>query len=124
MVTMYLPTIPDSLWHKATLSLVFMLCLSLCACMKYQYQPDPVEPEKSASEFTTRHLHDPGLQAYLLDNGYQINRRPLDQWDLQALSLAACYFHPQLPIAITEYNLKKTLEQTASRRINPKINIP
>ncbi|OGT33041.1 MAG: hypothetical protein A2W28_05800, partial [Gammaproteobacteria bacterium RBG_16_51_14] len=44
--------------------------------------------------------------------------------DLQALSLAACYFHPQLPIAIAEYNLKKTLEQTASRRINPRINIP
>jgi outer membrane protein TolC len=63
-------------------------------------------------------LTDPGLQAFLtaVRPG-----RSVSTWDLDQLSLAALYFHPDIPLARTQVALAQAQAQTASARPIPAI---
>jgi len=94
------------------------------ACAKYQYEAKPVKPEQIADEFMSRRLDNPELRDFFQQYGYPLQQWPLVEWDLQALSLAAYYYHPELQIAIAQHGLKKASELIAAEKINPGINIP
>jgi len=92
--------------------------------VKYQYETKPVNPELVTREFNIRRLDSTELKDFFQEYGYLLRQWPLTEWDLQALSLAAYYFNPELQVAIAQHKVKIAQEQTAGQRINPDVNIP
>ena len=87
------------------------------------YQPQPLSPEKSAAQFDSRRLDDSGLQAFMTNNaGDAPASWPLKKWDLNSLTLAAFYFHPDLAVARAQWHLAEAGVVTASARPNPSVS--
>jgi len=81
-------------------------------------EPEPLDPARSEAEFRARRLDDPGVLAYLESHG--VPRRPA--WQLDALTLAAFYYHPDLDIARARLLGARGAEQTAGAVPNPTLN--
>jgi len=77
--------------------------------------PAPMEPEKTAQQLESRSLSDPGLQRFVGD-------RP--KWDLDSLTLAAFYFHPDLDVARAEAAVARAAIVTGGERPNPTLTLP
>lgn len=87
------------------------------------YQSQPVAPEKSAAQFDARRLDDPGLKAFLAENaGAALAGWPLEKWDLHSLTLAAFYFHPELAVARTQWQVAQAGVLSAGGRPNPSLS--
>jgi len=87
------------------------------------FQPQPLAPEQSAAQFDARRLEDPGLQLFLTQNGSGTPAEwPLAKWDLNALTLAAFYFHPDLAVARAEWRVAQTGVLAAGARPNPSVS--
>ena len=90
----------------------------LCACA--------IAPASSISPLTTaaaldrRSLDDPGLAAFLA--GVGAPRSPGPAWDLDALTLAAVYFHPDLDIAYARLAVADAGVTTARQLPNPTLD--
>ena len=78
----------------------------------------PLDPAKSEAEFLARRLDDPGLTTYLQSQGLTL--RPA--WTLEALTLAAFYYHPDLDIARARLMGAKGAETSAGAWANPTLN--
>ncbi len=88
------------------------------------FQPKPLAPEKSAAQFEARRLDDPGLKAFLAENsGGKLPGWPLEKWDLNSLTLAAFYFHPDLAVARAQWRVAEAGVLTASARPNPTVSV-
>ncbi len=72
----------------------------------------------------SRNLDDIRLNNHLLGYGYPVKQWPLPEWDLDALTLAAYYFHPELQVAIAEFRKAMIHAEMVTRRINPGVEIP
>jgi len=87
-----------------------------------RFHPQPVSPEQTAAQLESRRLDDPGLKAYLEKNlGHPLADWPLRQWDLNSLTLAAFYFHPDLDAARAQWRLAEAGIKTAGARPNPSV---
>lgn len=76
--------------------------------------------EKSAAAFAARSLSDPGLRRFLRENlGHEVT----DQWDFEALSWAAFYFHPSLEVARAQWASARSAESVARQRPNPTLTL-
>lgn len=88
------------------------------------FQPQPLSPEKSAAQFDLRRLDDPGLKKFLAQNlGRELPVWPLEKWDLNALTLAAFYFHPDLEVARAQWRAAEAGARTAGARPNPSVSV-
>ena len=81
-------------------------------------ESEPIDPARSEAEFRARRLEDPGVLAYLESHG--VPRRPA--WQLDALTLAAFYYHPDLDIARARLLGARGAERTAGAVPNPTLN--
>ncbi len=87
------------------------------------YQPQPVSPEQTAAMLESRRLDDPGLRTFLEQNlGLPLAGWPLENWDLNELTLAAFYFHPALEVARTQWLVAAAGVKTAGARPNPSVS--
>jgi outer membrane protein TolC len=86
------------------------LLLASCA----SFQPRPIVAAKSSADFNSRTLSDPGLRAFLA--GQEAANSP---WNLNRLSLAAAYFHPDVALARAEAKEAAAGIKTAQMRPNP-----
>ena len=77
--------------------------------------PAPISPETTAQQLESRSLRDPGLQKFVGD-------RP--KWDLDSLTLAAFYFHPDLDVARAEAAVARAAIVTGGERPNPTLTLP
>src|SRR5881394_601451 len=77
--------------------------------------PAPIVPETTAQQLESRSLSDPGLQKFVGD-------RP--RWDLDSLTLAAFYFHPDLDVARAEAAVARAAIITGGQRPNPTLTLP
>lgn len=109
---------------KPALFLQCMLVIACGGCTAYQYEAKPLQTKQLAAEFMSRSLDDIRLNNHLLGYGYPVKQWPLPAWDLDALTLAAYYFHPELQIAIAEYRKAMIHAEVVTRRINPGVEIP
>ena len=98
--------------------------LVICGCTTYQYEAKPLETEQVVNEFSSRTLADSKLKEFMQTYQYSIKEWPLQKWDLEGLTLAAFYFHPDIQVAIAEYTKSKTHEETVNQLINPGIHLP
>src|SRR4051794_40048985 len=74
-------------WFAATV--LFAACIHVA--------PRPIDPAASARALEQRSLADGGVQAFVAAHSQA--SAPIARWDLQALTLAALYFHPDLDVA-------------------------
>ncbi|MDZ7736406.1 MAG: hypothetical protein U5P41_10110, partial [Gammaproteobacteria bacterium] len=99
------------------------LLLSACAAQQ-SYQPAPLDTERVFDSYTGRNLDAPELHDFLQAHGYITDGWPMEVWDVDALTLAALYFSPDLKIAVAEWRQQRAGEITAAQRINPMFNLP
>jgi len=87
------------------------------------FQPQPLSPEKSAAQFDLRRLDNAGLNTFLTQQlGNPPPHWPLEKWDLNSLTLAAFYFHPDLEVARAQWRLAEAGALTAGARPNPSVS--
>jgi outer membrane protein, heavy metal efflux system len=105
---------------RSNLFLYAVLFLGGCAT----FHDRPLLPEKTALDFETRTLQDPGLKTFVESAfGHPLTSWPPDSWDLDTLTLAAYYFHPDLDIARAQWAVARAGEKTAKERPNPSFNL-
>lgn len=101
---------------------VCLLALLLAGCVRFE--PKPLDPARTGAELEGRTLADPGLKRFLETHlPGAAGQWPPDRWDLEALCLAAVYFHPRLDVARAEWQTAQAAVQTARARPNPTLRL-
>jgi outer membrane protein TolC len=93
-------------------------CLFLLAAGCTGYEPRPIDPAKTESEFQLRRLDDPEFLSWLEAQG--VARPPA--WTPDALTLAAFYYHPDLDVARARLLGAKAAVETAGEIPNPVVS--
>jgi cobalt-zinc-cadmium efflux system outer membrane protein len=81
--------------------------------------PQPVDSARSLQALQARSLDDPRLQRFIESARPAEPAQSPAPWDLDRLTLAALYFHPDLSIARSELGLAQAQAVTARARPNP-----
>ena len=89
---------------------------TLSGCVHYQARP--IEPMATVERLDARTLADPGL-ARAVEPARVAGSWPPDVWDLQALTLAGLYFHPDLAVARASWDVTRATIVTAGEKPNP-----
>jgi len=84
--------------------------------------PEPVDTARSLQALRTRRLDDVRLQRFVESARPGPPAQSPPGWDLDRLTLAALYFHPDLSIARSELELAQAQATTARTRPNPAIS--
>jgi outer membrane protein, heavy metal efflux system len=94
---------------------VILVALLAASCI--HIAPHPIAPADTAAALGNRSLDDPQLRAFLDQHG-----AAGDTWDLQHLTIAALYFHPDLDVARAHAAVTRAAIATAGERPNPTVN--
>ncbi|MDH4454031.1 MAG: TolC family protein [Verrucomicrobiota bacterium] len=86
--------------------------VALTACVSFKAKP--LTAEQTSADFNTRTLADTGLRAFLAEN-----KAASGSWNVNRLSLAAAYFHPDVALARAEAEEAAAGIKTAQMRPNP-----
>jgi outer membrane protein TolC len=100
--------------------LLAILLVSACTT----YEDLPLDPADALTSLEARNLADQGLRRFLGE--YSLRQRsewPLPQWDLEDLTLAAFFFHPDLEVARATWAVASAGSVTAAERSNPVVGI-
>lgn len=104
--------------------LFLFAAMILAGCAARRYQSAPIAPEDSALKLESRTLADPGLKVFLEQNlGHVLSPWPPTNWDVNALTLAALYFNPQIEAARAQAEAASAAVVTAGARPNPTLSI-
>jgi len=88
------------------------------------FEPLPLVPAQTASQFEERSLADPSLRAFAERNLHRtLAGWPPPSWDFDMLTLVALYFHPELDVARAQWAVARAGVITAGERPNPEIGI-
>ncbi len=106
---------------KKPSNILILISVVLTGCA--HYQPQPLQPAQTARQFDRRRLDDPGLKTFVATNcpGRYASWPPA-KWDLNSLTLAAFYFHPDLAVARAQWRVAAAGITTAAGRPNPVIS--
>src|SRR5947209_42000 len=97
-----------------SISLILLALLAGCA----RFQPKPISLVRSADALEGRTLKGAGLSKFLEAN-HAATEWPRQSWDLDALTMAAFYYHPSLEVARAQWGVAKAGIKTAGGRPNP-----
>ncbi|OIQ96637.1 cobalt-zinc-cadmium resistance protein CzcC precursor [mine drainage metagenome] len=101
----------------------WILCLltaALAACARFE--PRPLSPQASAARFEARSLADPGLENYLAHRQRRSPAWPPRTWDVDLLTLAALYYHPELEVARAQQQVAEAAVGVARHGPSPSLN--
>ncbi len=94
----------------------------LASCAKYH--PRPLAADKLAAQLESRRLEDDGLRKFIEQNsGHPPASWPLAKWNLDSLTLAAFYFHPDVVVARAQWQLAEAGVKFAGGRPNPTLAV-
>lgn len=100
----------------------WLVMVWLVGCVRFE--PKPLDPARTGAELENRTLTDPGLRRFLEAHLPKLGTEwPPRRWDLEALSLAAVYFHPSLDVARAEWQTAQAAVQAAGARPNPTLRL-
>jgi len=89
-----------------------------------RFHDAPLSAEKVSAEFEARSLSDPGLEAFVQRHRpSEETSWPPASWDLNNLTLAAFYFHPELDVARAQAAGARAARLTAGQRPNPTLGL-
>jgi outer membrane protein, heavy metal efflux system len=97
---------------------LFGLLLPLAGC--YHYRPQPILPATVEQQYRARSLSDPGLKEFI--EAQPVGKPaswPSTDLSLDALTLVAFYFHPDLDAARARLATSEAAVITASKKPNP-----
>jgi outer membrane protein, heavy metal efflux system len=108
--------------RETIVSLALLAASLLAGCARFQ--PQPIDPGKTAADFESRTLADNGLKSYL-DSALNsaLPAWPPPEWTFTTLTIAAWYFHPDLDVARAQWEVTTAGTTTAAERPNPTINV-
>ncbi len=98
------------------------MVLPALGCTLQGYRPEPIEPARVAEALGSRRSDDTGLRSFMERHNYAVSEWPLTQWDLEALTLMAVYFNPEMDVARANLAVQRAAEITAGQRPNPRAN--
>jgi len=90
----------------------------LGACV--HYEPRPIAAASTLDRLDARSLSDPGL-AHAAGPAHLVAAWPPTVWDLQTLTVAALYYHPDLEFARASWAIARAGIVTAGQRPNPSV---
>ena len=97
---------------------LFFLLVGGCV----RFQPQPLSPDQTMAEFNARSLTNARLEAFLETN--HVSSSPAERsWDLNALTLVAYYYHPDLPVTRAQLAGTEAAQRTAGERPNPSVTV-
>ncbi len=106
--------------HSRKVMVVFGLALLSTACASYR--PEPIAPAQTAAALDARTLKDPKLAAFI--NAVRpATAQVAPKWNLDTLTLASLYFHPDLNIAYAKLSVAQAAIRTAAQRPNPTLSL-
>lgn len=105
---------------RSRLPLVLATTLMTTACATYR--PEPILPLRTAARFDARSLDDPRLGTFIAA------MRPADadgprRWDIDTLTLAALYYHPDIDLAFARLDVARAVIVTTRQRPNPSVGL-
>ena len=99
---------------------LFLLATGLAGCASYV--PRPLSPQATAAAFEARSLSDPGLARYVQAHLPRTEPpTPSRAWDLDRLTLAALYYHPDLDVARAQEHVAAAGVQVSRQQPNPSL---
>ncbi len=103
------------------LTLFTLLSLTLTGCARFQDQP--LNAADSATRIETRSLSSTGLRDFIGSATANKTGSLSKAWDIDRLTLAAIYYHPDLALARAQAESMDAASLTAAQRPNPSVNI-
>ena len=104
------------------LTLFTFLSLSVTGCARFQDRP--LNPADSAVRIEARTLSSPALREFIVSVvGRRTAAWPFKTWDIDRLTLAAIYYHPDLALARAQAETADAATTTAGQRPNPSITV-
>jgi cobalt-zinc-cadmium efflux system outer membrane protein len=102
------------------MALILTALFLFTGCAKFH--PLPISPRETASAFERRTLDSITLKAFLEKNlRHEVAPWPPSSWDLNALTLVAFYYHPDLDVARAKWGVAEAGIITAGSRPNPSL---
>src|SRR4051794_35958345 len=99
---------------------IVLVALTGCA----HYEARKIEPDQALSRFEERSLQNTNLHRFLAVNRSEVVPwQPPQKWDLDALTLVAFYYHPNLDVARAQWQSAKAGVKTAAGRPNPTVGL-
>ena len=106
---------------SSILILIGFLILSVTGCARFQ--DHQLNPADSALRIEARSLSSPALRKFIEGVvGHKANW-PFKTWDINRLTLAAVYYHPDLALARAQAETADAATTTAGQRPNPSITV-
>lgn len=103
---------------------LFLLVATVAFSGCVSYQPKPLTPSQTETQFNSRTLDDAGLKAFIDKYSPEsVKEWPRSSWDLNALTLAALYYHPSLDVARSHVGAADARVITAGARPNPSLSV-
>jgi outer membrane protein TolC len=103
------------------LTLFTLLSLTLTDCARFQNYP--LNPADSVARIETRSLSSAGLRDFIHSVLAPKTEQSAKAWDIDRLTLAAIYYHPDLALARAQAETIAAATTTAAQRPNPSVNI-
>jgi outer membrane protein, heavy metal efflux system len=102
-------------------SAMFLGAILFAGCERFE--PHPLSPAASSARLESRSLEDPGLKLFLEEHlHHEVTSTRATTWNLEMLTLAAFYFHPDLDVARAQWHVAEAGVKTAGGRPNPIVN--
>jgi cobalt-zinc-cadmium efflux system outer membrane protein len=106
---------------SSILILIGFLILSVTGCARFQ--DHPLNPADSAVRIEARSLSTPELREFIKSVVGHTAAWPFKAWDIDRLTLAAIYYHPDLALARAQAGTADAATITAGQRPNPSITV-
>ncbi|HVC89202.1 MAG TPA: TolC family protein [Acidobacteriaceae bacterium] len=107
---------------KYIAAFVLLAFALVTGCARYKYHAAPILPAAQAASLYARSLDDPDLRSWMKQAvAYQPPSWPMETWNLNALTLAAFYFNPDLDVARANAAAATAAITTAAMKPNPSI---
>jgi outer membrane protein TolC len=100
--------------------IISFLSLAVTACA--EFQDKPLNPVESALILEKRELSNQAVRGFIEGVLGQEVIWPLKSWNLDSLSLAAIYFHPDMAVMRAQADAMDAANITAAQRPNPTLN--
>jgi outer membrane protein TolC len=106
---------------SSILILIGFLILSVTGCARFQDRP--LNPADSAIRIEARTLSSPALREFIESVVGRKTAWPFKSWDIDRLTLAAIYYHPDVALARAQAETADAATTTAAQRPNPSITV-
>jgi cobalt-zinc-cadmium efflux system outer membrane protein len=98
------------------------LLVLISGCSFQQYSAKPIVQTANVEKIQQKDPRDIKFLQYLISNGYNENKLPLQLWNANDLTYCALYFHPSLDVARAQWRLAEQAEALTGAKPLPNLN--